>query len=168
MTGGADARETPGALPAAGLWRRFMGAVYESVILFAVVVFFGYAFSALMQFRGTPGPLRWAFQGFLFLVIGLYFVWFWSEGRRTLPMKTVALRLVDAIGRPLSRTRATARYLCGWSMLLGPVAAAWYFGPAWLLLLPVPFFAALLDPERRTLYDRVAGTRLVVDEQSRP
>lgn len=157
----------PGALPAAGLWRRFMGAVYEGVILFAVIAFFSYAFSALLQFRGESGPLRWAFQGYLFLVVGAYFVWFWSDGRRTLPMKTVALRLVDAIGRPLSRARATARYLCGWSMLLGPVTAAWYFGPAWLLLLPVPFFAALLDRDRRTLYDRVAGTRLVVDEPSR-
>jgi uncharacterized RDD family membrane protein YckC len=164
---------TPGCaaasrLPSAGLWRRFMGAVYEGVVLFGVVVFFGYGFSALAQFRGEPGALRWTFQAFLFLVVGAYFVWFWSEGRRTLPMKTVALRLVDGRDRPVSRARAALRYLCAWALLLAPVAAAWFAHPAWLLLLPLPFAAAALDADRRTLYDRLAGTRLVVDDARRP
>jgi uncharacterized RDD family membrane protein YckC len=144
-----------------------MGATYETVVLFGVVVFFGYAFSALAQFKGEPGVLRWVFQGYLFIVIGAYFVWFWSEGRRTLPMKTVALRLVDATDRPLSRPRAALRYLLAWAMLLAPAVAAWTVAPAWLALLPLPFAAALLDRERRTLYDRLAGTRLVVDDAGR-
>jgi len=142
-----------------------MGAVYESVVLFGVVVFFGYGFSALFQFRGAPGGLRWAFQGFLFLVLALYFVWFWSEGRRTLPMKTVGLRLVDLGGLPLTRARAAGRYVWAWALLVAPVAAAQQLGQAWLLLLlPVPFGWALFDPDRSTLYDRLAGTRLIVDE----
>jgi uncharacterized RDD family membrane protein YckC len=141
-----------------------MGATYESVVLFGVVVFFGYAFSAVLQFRGEPGPLRWAFQAFLFVVVGVYFVWFWSRGRRTLPMKTVALRLVDAADRPISPVRAAWRYVCAWATLLVPAVAAWSVSPAWLVLLALPFATALLDAERRTLYDRLAGTRLVVDE----
>jgi uncharacterized RDD family membrane protein YckC len=144
-----------------------MGASYETVVLFAVIVFFGYAFSALAQFKGEPGPLRWVFQAYLFVVIGAYFVWFWSEGRRTLPMKTVGLRLLDATDRPVSRPRAALRYLLAWTMLLAPALAAWWLAPAWLALLALPFGAALLDGERRTLYDRLAGTRLVVDETGR-
>ncbi len=141
-----------------------MSAVYESVVLFGVVVFFGYGFSALVRFQGEPGPMRWAFQAFLFVVLGAYFVWFWSNGRRTLPMKTVGLRLLDRDGRPVGTGRAAVRYTWCWAMLLAPVGAAWQGGaPAWLLALPVPFLWALLDPQRRTLYDRLAGTRLVVD-----
>ncbi len=151
-------------LPPAGLWRRFMSAVYESIVMFGVVVFFGYAYSALLQYRGEPGWLRWGLQAWLFVVIGFYFVWFWSEGRRTLPMRTIGLRLVDVADRPLSRGRAALRYVAGWTMMLLPVGAAAETGhPAWLLLFPLPFFAGLLDTQRRTLYDRVAGTRLVVD-----
>jgi len=148
----------------AGVWRRFMGATYEGVILFAVVVFFGYGFSALFRFQGSPGGLRWAFQGFLFLVLAAYFIWFWSAGRRTLPMKTVAIRLVDRAGRPLTAARAAGRYLWAWALLLAPVAAAQQLGQAWpLWLLPIPFGWALFDPSRSALYDRLAGTRLVVD-----
>jgi uncharacterized RDD family membrane protein YckC len=145
-----------------------MSACYEGVVLFGVVVFFGYAFSALTQFRGEPGLLRWAFQGFLFIVVGAYFVWFWSDGRRTLPMKTVALRLVDHDDRPASRSRAALRYLTSAIMLIGPLTAGWYLGPLWLVLLPVPFLWTLFDRERRSLYDRVSGTRLVIDADARP
>jgi uncharacterized RDD family membrane protein YckC len=144
-----------------------MSACYEGVVLFGVVVFFGYAFSALTQFRGEPGTLRWAFQGFLFVVVGAYFTWFWSDGRRTLPMKTVALRLVDRNDRPASRSRAALRYLACAVMLLAPVTGGWYLGPAWLLLLPIPFVWTLFDRERRALYDRVSGTRLVIDADVR-
>ena len=160
----ASAASSAASLQSAGLWRRFMSAVYEGIVMFGVVVFFGYAYSALLQYRGEPGWLRWGLQAWLFVVIGLYFVWFWSEGRRTLPMRTIGLRLVDGADRPLTRARAALRYVAAWTMLLLPVGAAAETGhPAWLLLFPLPFFAGLADADRRTLYDRVAGTRLVVD-----
>jgi uncharacterized RDD family membrane protein YckC len=145
-----------------------MGGVYESVVLFGVIVFFGYGFSALLQFRGAPGPLRWGFQAFLFLVLAVYFVWFWSGGRRTLPMKTVSIRLVDRDGRPLRALRAFWRYLCASALLLAPMASAASFGAVFLLLLPIPFAWALFDRDRRALYDVLAGTRLVVDDDPIP
>lgn len=141
-----------------------MGAVYEFVVLFGVVVFFAYGFSAVLQYRAEAGPLRWAFQAFLFLVLAAYFVWFWSEGRRTLPMKTVSLLLVDRDGDPLTASRAAARYLWAAAMLAAPLAAASAGGAVFLLLLPLPFAWALFDREHRALYDVLAGTRLVVDE----
>ncbi len=158
------AGSTPPDLAPAGLWRRAMSAVYESIVLFGVVVFFGYAYSALLQYRGEPGALRWGLQAWLFVVLGFYFVWFWSDGRRTLPMRTVGVRLVCDDGRPPGRGRAALRYAAAWTMLLAPMWAATGTGhPAWLLLWPVPFCWGLFDPMRRTLYDRAAGTRLVVD-----
>jgi hypothetical protein len=62
-----DSGSPIGEMPSAGLWRRFMGAVYESVILVGVVIFFAYGYSALGQYRAEAGPARWVFQGFLFL-----------------------------------------------------------------------------------------------------
>jgi uncharacterized RDD family membrane protein YckC len=138
------------------------------VVLFGVVVFFGYAYSALLGWRGTPGALRWGFMAWLFAVMAVYFGWFWSEGRRTLPMRTMAVRLVDRHERPLSRGRALLRYLACWAMLLAPAALASQGSPLWLLALPLPFLWGLRDPLARTLYDRVAGTRLVLDTSPRP
>ena len=37
------------ALPASP-WRRFMSCVYDGIVLFGVLFFFGYAFSALAQY----------------------------------------------------------------------------------------------------------------------
>jgi len=154
----------PADLPPAGLWRRAMSAVYESIVLFGVAVFFGYAYSALLQYRGEPGALRWGLQAWLFVVFGVYFVWFWSDGRRTLPMRTVGVRLLADDGLPPRRGRAAIRYATSWAMMLAPVWGATSTGhPAWLLLWPLPFCWGFVDPLRRTLYDRVAGTRLVVD-----
>jgi len=140
-----------------------MCVAYEGIVLFGVVFFFGYAFSALAQFKGHPGPVRTAFQAFLYLVLGLYFAWSWAHGRRTLPMKTMGVRLIDAAGRPLGWPRAILRYVIaslGWVLPLA-MAARWH--PAFVLLILVPFTWALFDRRRRTLYDLLAGTRLVRD-----
>jgi len=101
-----------------------MSAGYEAVVLFAVVVFFGYAFSALAQYRGEDGILRHIFQAYLALVCGAYFIWFWSGGRRTLPMKTIDLRLVDTSGLPLSASRAACRYVLALAFLTMPIMIA--------------------------------------------
>jgi uncharacterized RDD family membrane protein YckC len=152
----------------AGLWRRFMGAVYESVILVGVVIFFAYGYSALGQYRGEAGLARWVFQGFLLLVISAYFIGFWSEGRRSLPMKTVAVRLVDSQSQPLSLARATLR--CGliWILVLVPAALAFALHPAWLLLWALSFAWAAFSPQRQTLHDQLSGTRLIIDRNAAP
>ncbi len=138
-----------------------MSAGYESVVLFAIAVFFGYAFSAVVQYRGEAGILRHVFQVYLALVFGAYFSWFWSEGRRTLPMKTIDLRLVDASGQPLSAARAALRYLLALVFLTGPILLAQWAGLWALALLPVSWIWAAFDRQRCTAYDRMAGTRLV-------
>lgn len=143
-------------------WRRFMCIVYEGVILFAVMFFFGYGFSALTQFKGQPGVLRNSFQVFMLLVLGLYFVWFWSKGRRTLPMKTMGVRLVDASGAPVGTGRATLRYALassGW--LIAMATAAWVHAGG-VLLLVVPYAWSFIDRRHRALYDVLSGTRLIV------
>ena len=143
-------------------WRRLMSAVYEGVILFGVVFFFAYGFSAVAGFKGGEGPLRSAFQVYLFLVLGAYFTWFWSNGRRSLPMKTMGVMLVGArSGKPVTPARAAWRYLVASVMFWGLLAAVWKVSGWWLLLWPLPFAWTLLSRRRQALYDVLAGTVLV-------
>jgi uncharacterized RDD family membrane protein YckC len=152
----------PGGAPPASAWRRLMCIVYEAIILFGVTFFFGYAFSALTQFRGDAGALRWAFQVFMFAVLAVYFTWSWSAGRRTLPMKTLGVRLVARDGRAPTAARALARYAIAVAMLSLALAGARYVHGALALLALLPAGWSLFDRDRRALYDVVAGTRLVV------
>jgi len=147
--------------PAADPWRRLMGIAYESIILFGVLWFADYAFSALTQFRGHPGALRTAFQVFTLGVLAAYFTCFWSAGRRSLPMKTLALQLQARNGAPVSAARAFARFVAAVALAIAALAAARYLHPALALLLLAPYAWTLVDGDRRALHDIIAGTRLV-------
>lgn len=149
-------------MPAADPWRRLMGIVYEAIILFGVLWFADYAFSALTQFRGEPGPLRTAFQVFTLLVLAAYFCGFWSHGRRSLPMKTLSLLVVTRDDRPLSYGRALARFAAATGLWVGALAAGHYLSGWLFLLVLLPFAWTLVDRDRRALYDVIAGTRLVM------
>lgn len=151
-----------------------MCVVYEAIILFGVIFFFGYAFSALTRFTGTEGMLRTAFQLFMFTVLGGYFSWFWSQGRWSLPMKTIGVKLVRSTKAPLparqatidgfetlSLARAAWRYTVASIMFWGGIALVWKSSPWWLPVLCLPFAWSLFDRRRRTLYDLLAGTMLL-------
>ena len=97
------------ALTAPSLLRRMACWVYESMLLFGVVFISGYLFGTLSQTRNAMDN-RHGLQAFLFLVFGIYFVWFWSKGQ-TLAMKTWHIRVVDAAGNAISQKRALGRYL---------------------------------------------------------
>jgi uncharacterized RDD family membrane protein YckC len=147
--------------PAATPWRRLMGITYESIILFGVIWFADYAFSALTQFRGEPGPLRHAFQAFTVIVLGSYFGFFWSNGRVSLPMKTLSLAVQTVDGRAPTPLRAVIRF----ALAIGlPVAAlgAGHLATGWLyLLVPASWLWCLVDRDSQSLHDRLSGTRLV-------
>lgn len=146
--------------PPADPWRRLMGFVYEAIILFGVLWFADYAFSALTQFRGHPGALRTAFQWFTLGVLAVYFTGFWSEGRRSLPMKTLSLQLQTRDGEPVSIPRALARFGVATALAVAALAAGRYLHGSLYLLLFAPYAWTLFDPDRRALHDVIAGTRL--------
>jgi uncharacterized RDD family membrane protein YckC len=151
-----------------GLQRRFASMLYESILLFGVVFIPAYLFSALLQFKGAPGsPLRYIFQFYMFGAIGLYFVWCWTHGGQTLPMKTWKFKLIAG--------RAWLRYALVW---IGPLLGICFykvlvdvmdigtarFSPSafWLAspFLLLNWIWGLFDRERQFLHDRLAGTRL--------
>ena len=140
--------------------------LYEGMLLFGVVFIAGYLFGTLSQTRHALDN-RHALQGFLFVIFGVYFTWFWSKGQ-TLAMKTWDIRLVDQAGKPVGQTRALLRYLASWLWLLPPLAAVAPFrlGGAETAVLVVGWVLvwALLSrfhPHRQFWHDALVGTRLV-------
>lgn len=136
--------------PTATLLRRLSSLVYESLIVLALLLLGGLAFLLLLHFAvgrdASAGWPLWLFRGWILLVLGVYFVWFWTRGGQTLPMRTWRLRLVGTDGTPVSRRQALLRFLLAWPSILAAGA-----GLAW----------ALVDRDRQFLHDRLAGTRVV-------
>lgn len=157
-----------GPLVAPGLWRRMACWLYEGMLLFAVVFVAGWLFSTLTQMRnGVDSSRHPMLQGFLFLVLGVYFTWFWSRGQ-TLAMKTWGIRVVDRAGRPVSQPRALLRYLLSWLWFLPPLAGLSLFkvgaGEATVIVFGwVAIWAVLsrFHPLGQFWHDALAGTRLV-------
>lgn len=154
-------------LPTPSLKRRIAVMVYESLILFAIVFTFGIAFGVVFQ-QTHALYLRHALQVWMFLVIGVYFTWFWSRGRQTLPMKTWHVKLVAKNGGPVSLLRAAIRYVLCWLWFVpGLALAAALQAEGWMMVIIAAVSAVIwamtiyFDPQRQFLHDRMAGTRLV-------
>ncbi|GGC04553.1 RDD family protein [Oxalicibacterium flavum] len=147
--------------------RRLTVMLYEAVLLFGVLAIAGLLFSILFQQRHAL-YLRHAMQIWLLIVVGVYFVWFWTHSGQTLPMKTWRLRLVTADGHALPLRQAVARYLLAWLWFLPGLAIAWVLGArGWMAVAIIGanmaawILSAHLHPSRQFLHDRIAGTRLI-------
>lgn len=132
-------------LRAPGLGRRLASALYDVLMLAALVMVATFPFLAVFG-DSTHGWRRHVLQLWVVAVCGAYFVWFWTRGGQTLPMKTWRIRLVRFDGAPLGLGRALHRYLLA---VLG------------FLALGLGFLWALVDRDRQFLHDRLAGTALV-------
>ena len=140
--------------------------MYEGLLMFGVVFLAGYLFSTLSQTRNALDN-RHGLQAFLFLVFGVYFVWFWSKGQ-TLAMKTWHIRVVDVHGAALTQQRALLRYALSWIWFLPPLGVSWQLGlpsseGAVLALGWVAIWAILarFHPQRQFWHDAWAGTQLI-------
>lgn len=140
--------------------------LYEGMLLFGVVFISGYLFGTLSQTRNAMDN-RHALQAFLFVVFGIYFVWFWSKGQ-TLAMKTWNIRLVDGSGKPVSQPRALARYALSWIWFLPPLLAVspYNLNGAEIAVLTIGWVAvwatlSKFQPQGQFWHDIWAGTRLV-------
>jgi uncharacterized RDD family membrane protein YckC len=129
-----------------GIPRRLAVMAYELLllvgVLFASTCLFLVLTQALDELWRRP-----LLQITEFTVCGIYFIWLWRHGGQTLAMKTWRVRLVSAGGGAVPVRSALARYLLAWILIpLGGLGIWWAF----------------VDPDRQFLYDRLAGTRLVM------
>lgn len=156
------------ALPTPGVARRMAAFVYEGVLLFGVVFVAGFVYTTLTRqdhaLRGQTG-----LQVFVFAVLALYFVTFWSRGGQTVAMRAWHVRLVTASGGAVRPLRALVRYLLAWLWFAPALIAAHTAGLRSaaqifvLLTIGVVAYALLtfLHPQRQFLHDVICGTRLV-------
>lgn len=139
---------------------------YEGILLFGVVFIAGYLFGTLSQTRNAMDN-RNALQAFLFVVFGIYFVWFWAKGQ-TLAMKTWNIRVVDRDGKAISQSRALGRYVLCWVWFLPPLIAVQPFklngaevGVITLGWIAVWAVLSRFQAQGQFWHDVWAGTRLV-------
>jgi len=163
-------------MPAApSIRRRLACMLYESVLLFGVVMTAGYLYSSLTQQRhaleGSTG-----LQLFLFVVLGIYFAGFWSRGGQTLAMKTWHIRLQTVSGAVPSQPRAFARYVASWLWFLPALACAHFSGVrstigfAVIIAAGMAAYALLarLRADRQFLHDVACGTQLIDAREVQP
>ena len=145
--------------------RRMACWMYEGLLMFGVVFIAGYLFGTLSQTRNAMDN-RNALQIFVFVVFGIYFVWFWSKGQ-TLAMKTWNIRLVDTAGAQITQKRALLRYGLSWLWFFPPllfshavVLPAAESAVLTLVWVIVWAFLARFHPQKQFWHDAWSGTRL--------
>lgn len=128
-----------------GFWRRFVSLLYEFLILLAVIFIASFIFH--LVFRDANAfyfiPL---YQFYLLVIMGYYFIWFWTHGGQTLAMQTWKIRVVTVDGNILNKHKAITRYLIA---VIG------------ILCFGIGIIWAFFDRDHQYLHDRLAGTRII-------
>lgn len=146
-------------LPVAGIFRRLAALVYDTFLLFGLLVVPLFLWTAWMhrsdaQLRNDAvvheiapvAPPAFMLLYAIVIIAGFY-TYFWRKNGQTLGMQAWRLRLDSATGgRPGWKQ-------CGLRLLVGPLSLA---------LGGLGYWWALLDGERRSWHDRASGTRVVV------
>lgn len=132
----------------AGFRRRIASLVYESLLLAGILALTFLVPNLILGVLWGVTPPGWFMWIHVFVVLGAYFVWYWTRNGQTLAMQTWRLQIVTVEeGKPPAALTGWLRYLLAWpSVSLGGLGLLW----------------ALVDRDRQFLHDRLAGTRVVL------
>ncbi|MBU3630128.1 RDD family protein [Polynucleobacter sp. AP-Melu-500A-A1] len=160
-------------LPSPHFWRRVSCSLYEQLVLLGVI-----AFTFLLPNLGL-GILfnislpSWLTFIYLYAVLAMYFVWYWTKSGQTLAMQTWRIRMIGQNGYKLTKRQALWRYVFGSLWIMPCVLLQFIFHlEKWqiiemlftvaLFLWPLSIYLDRRIPiERQGVPDRFAGTRLV-------
>ena len=149
------------------LKRRFICMIYEAMLLFGVVFIAGWLFDTLTQSHHAL-MLRNARQFWLFIVLGVYFIFFWRRGGQTLAMKTWRIKVIAPGYENIPLAKAIMRYLLAWMWFLPAMAIDYAIGlTGWnsigVLVTGMTLWTitAVFDKDRQYLHDRISGTKLI-------
>jgi uncharacterized RDD family membrane protein YckC len=161
------------ALPAPQFWRRVSCCLYEQLVLLGVIAFtFLVPNLGLGILFGVSLP-SWLTFLYLYSVLGIYFVWYWTKSGQTLAMQTWRIRMIGANGFNLTRRQAIWRYVYGSLWIVPCVFLQWIFHLEKWQIIEMLFTVALfiwplsifLDRRsaslRQSIPDRLANSRLV-------
>ena len=133
------------SLPTPGFGRRLTCLLYESLVVFSILLIGFLIPQAVLLGNGINVSPR-GLMLHIFLLLMVYFVYNWRKSGQTLPMKTWKLRVVDANCAPLRPLQAILRYCAA--------------RPS-VLLLGAGLLWALFDKDKQFLHDRIAGTQII-------
>jgi len=161
------------ALPSPQFWRRVSCCLYEQLVLLGVIAFaFLLPNLGLGILFGLSLP-SWLTFLYLYVVLGIYFVWYWTKSGQTLAMQTWRVRIIGDAGKSLTMQQACRRYVYGSLWLLPCILLQWAFHLEKWQIIEMLFTVALfiwplsiyLDRQnvlyKQSLPDRLAGSRLV-------
>ena len=131
-------------LPAAGFARRIAAALYDTLLLAALMMLVTFVVAVRGQAL-PPGNL--VHRLILLGTAAVFFGAFWKHGGQTLGMRTWRLRVELLSGADVD-----------WPVALLRFAAALLS----LATVGLGFLWILVDPEKLAWHDRIAGTRVVV------
>jgi uncharacterized RDD family membrane protein YckC len=147
--------------------------MYEQLVLLGVIALtFLLPNLALGVLFGISLP-SWLSFLYLYTVLGIYFVWYWTKSGQTLAMQTWRIRMIDQRGYTLKRRQALWRYFYGSLWIIPCVLLQWAFHLEKWQIIEMLFAVALFfwpltiyldrkdQMQRQGLPDRFAGTRLV-------
>jgi hypothetical protein len=161
------------ALPSPQFWRRVSCILYEQLVLLGVIALtFLVPNLSLGILFGVSLP-SWLTFLYLYVVLGVYFVWYWTKTGQTLAMQTWRIRIINQHGHTLGRRQALWRYIYG-SLWIFPciLLQAVLHLQKWqiiemlfvvaLLIWPLSIYLDRANPKgSQSLPDRFAGTRLI-------
>lgn len=125
--------------PPAPLWRRLFAMVYDTLLLFGIVMLFGFTYvlskKMILGVENFDESSTAAGDPLMFvLLLGViygFFYWFWSHNGQTLGMKSWRLQIVNNDGSAITAKQALIRYiLAPFSMTCAGLGFLWcLFGP---------------------------------------
>jgi uncharacterized RDD family membrane protein YckC len=133
-----------------GLFRRLAAATYDALLLIGVLMLATLVSILLTGGRPVAAGEAW-YQLLLIAVTTSFFVWFWIHGGQTIGMKAWRLRVETRSGEPLTWKTGVLRFV---AVILS------------LIPLGLGFFWSMIDRDRLTWHDRLAGTRVVIVPKS--
>lgn len=138
----------------AGIATRGIALAADAALVWLIFIAVAGLFGLIGSLVGGPEP-GWVLAvlaglGWL-LLVGTYFVSFWTGAGQTPGMRLMRLRVLDGSGAPPGLWRSLARLVS-----LGVAIAVAFLG----------FVPALFDNRRRALQDLVAGTVVYYDEHA--
>ena len=119
--------------------------IYEALVVIALSLAVTTIF-VLSLGEATTGLKRYLLQLFLWLTVGVYFVWCWQKRGQTLAMQTWQLKLFNQKAQLLSLKAAIFRYVLASLSLM-------VFG--------LGFLWAIVDRDRLFLHDRLLKNKII-------
>lgn len=143
-------------LKIAPLWRRIAAMLYDSFLVFAIWIVVGFVVLSafgIEQARTVDGEAivldpwyRYTLLAAMLLSAYLFFAFFWTHSGQTLGMQAWRIKVQNTDGSSISWLQSLLRFCTA---------------PFALLALGLGYLCMLVDPERRTLPDRVSNSQVV-------